>query len=213
MNDRYRWPIALTIIYMAWTAVSVAAPPSDPLVLAEQVEPDESEAERIRRRDRQLRREQNASEDATNAPSGDAGEPPDPGDETGKQPGGRPESTAAGEAAAIGGSDKPGERGAAGSRGNEVSEQMLERRDERKAIMEQYRESGEKVTGQKPWYEDNLSDGTGDPDGDARPGDSSREADQRGGREVKTGPGSDGDGDGNRGKGAKGKSGKSKGKN
>lgn len=40
----------------------------------------------------------------------------------------------------------------ASGHGNEVAQEMRQRRDERKEIQGQYREEGEKTTGKKPWW-------------------------------------------------------------
>jgi hypothetical protein len=52
--------------------------------------------------------------------------------------------------------------------GNPTSSEMLQRRDQSKAIKQEYRDSGTKQKGKKPWHKSNLDDA--DSDGDT-PGD------------------------------------------
>ena len=188
MKDRSTWaavPIAMCIA-LGWTPAVIAGA-GEPLVLAAQSEPDNEEAARIRERDRTSRREQREErtremkEAGDVEPAGDTAERRSDEDEGGKASAPTPEGS--------------GERG----HGEEVSAEMLERRDQRKETMEAYRNSGEKVSGKKPWYEDSM----GGKDEDDSAGDDRRDG------KVDSGNG----GAGNKGGGEKGRSGKSKGKN
>ncbi len=157
MIERSRWPATLAILCLVCVAGPVYADTAGRMLLAAQDEPDEAEAERIRNQDRKARREQSESEVVTRDRDRQAVDPED-GDAAadGKHRDGD-DRRAPGE---IAGAEKPGGADAAGrGRGNEVSEQMLERRDERKAIMEDDRESGDKVSGKKPWYKDEMAVG------------------------------------------------------
>jgi hypothetical protein len=176
------------LIAVGWPPAVIAGP-AEPLVLAVQSEPDDEEAARIRERDRTSRSEREQREERSREmkeaddvePALDTLERRSRGDVGGKASDRAPEGS--------------GERG----HGEEVSAEMLERRDQRKETMETYRESGEKVTGQKPWYEDS----TGQKDRDDSAGQDRRK------EKADSGNGNDGD----ESERAKGRSGKGKGKN
>ncbi len=190
MRDRSTWAAVLIAMCIAvgWAPAGIAAP-GQGLALADQSEPDDEEAARIRERDRTSRSEREQREERSREakeaddvePAGDTAER-----RSGEDAGGKASAPAP---------DGSGGRG----RGAEVSAEMLERRDQRKETMETYRESGEKVTGKKPWYEDS----TGQKDRDDSAGQDRRE------EKADSGKGNDGD----ESERAKGRSGKGKGKN
>lgn len=116
---------------------------------------------------------------------------------------------------ALGHATRPEDAGSRGI-GSEVSREMLETRDERKEIMEDYKASGEKQAGKKPWHKDydpeaalpGKSDPGGGRDDDEDRAEAAGKADKRNRDEEIGGKGRSGKDTGgrdNKGKGGKGK--------